>query len=93
MPSARQQLAKSFASRAPGTTFNNSLRKQFRRDAKEAGFGIAEILLIIQTLTLLWQIWELWKDREPGFNPVTNTVRDPGFARYFDSVNGNDYVD
>lgn len=51
----------------------------------DAGFGMAELLLIMQALWLLWQVWQRYQASNPSFRAVTSRIADP--------VNVGDFLD
>lgn len=63
-----------------------SARQKLHSQGTAAGFGPAEMLIVMQILALLWQLWQLQKNKDPKFSPVNNTSADGDIGAAYDEI-------
>lgn len=81
----RPDLAEMFDQ--PGMTFFKARQQARRMARKKAGFGIAEVLLLLQVISALWAAWERYKKSNPSFLATKSTEADPAsFATFVTSI-------
>lgn len=81
-PKFRDRLAVEFdACAATGKApkrMPRSVRRAMRKHVgADAGFGIAELLLLMQALWLLWQMWQRYQASNPAYKARESRVADP----------------
>lgn len=84
-------LARKFDSRQPEDLpvifagLPRDVRKSLRVSLRP-NFGIAEILLIIQIMSVLWQLWSWRRKSEPNFIAATNQTLETHLAEIYDEI-------
>jgi len=62
-----------------------NVRRSLRASLRP-NFGIAEILLIIQIMSVLWQLWSWRRKSEPNFIAAANQTFESHLAEIYDEI-------
>jgi len=90
LPEFEAELAKEFDASGGRPLMSFAVRRRIRVQAKSAGFGITEIMLLIQVLTLLWTYYKQRQEKDPDYrasaSPETAASLDEALAIALDTL-------